>query len=220
MHEFVYVTGLILKAVPVGEYDRHVCILTKEKGKITAYVRGARRTNSRLLGVTSPLCFGKFKLFPGRDSYSLSEAEISNYFEELKTDMEGALYGSYFLELMDYYTRENNEETMMLGLLYQSLRALTKPSLPNLLVRYVFEMKAMVLNGEFPGVPTGDGRVYSEAFQYAVNFIVNAPLEKLYTFTLKEEVLHEVITMMDTYRHAYIDRRLKSLEILEEMTHL
>ncbi|MBQ0042160.1 MAG: DNA repair protein RecO [Lachnospiraceae bacterium] len=215
MQDIINVTGIILKAIPVGEYDRHVCILTKERGKITAYVRGARRTNSKLLGSTGPFSFGRFKLFAGRDSYSLSDAEISNYFEQLRMDMEGALYGSYFLELMDYYTLENSDETMMLGLLYQSLRALSKPSLSNRLVRYVFELKAMVYNGDFPGVPLD--RNYSEALKYAVDFIVNSPLEKLYTFTLADEVLMELKGIMDNYRKSYIDRRLKSLEILDEM---
>ena len=31
MQEFTYVTGIILKQTPIGEYDRRVCLLTKEK---------------------------------------------------------------------------------------------------------------------------------------------------------------------------------------------
>ena len=41
---------------------------------------------------------------------------------------------------MDYYTRENNDEVQMLKLLYQSLRALQLPSLPDELVRYIFRI--------------------------------------------------------------------------------
>ena len=59
----------------------------------------------------------------------------------------------YFLDVADYYTRENNDERDMLKLLYQSMRALELSSIPNELVRYIFEMKALVVNGEFPGVP-------------------------------------------------------------------
>ncbi len=211
------VTGMILKSIPVGEYDRHICILTKERGKITAYARGARRQNNRLMAVTNPFCFGTFKLYVGKNSYNLLEADISNYFEELRMDVEGAYYGMYFLEVMDYYTRENSDELPMLKLLYQSLRALLKESLPKKLVRYVFEMKAMVLNGEFPGMPVDDGRAYEEATAYAVDYITNSSVEKLYTFVVKERVLQELSMIMDNYRKRYIDRKFKSLEVLKEL---
>lgn len=122
MQEFTWVTGMILKQTPVGEYDRRVCILTKEKGKISAFARGARRPGNRLAAATGPFSFGTFKLYTGRDSYTMSEADIHNYFEELRTDYIGACYGVYFAEAVDYYTRENNDEREMLKLLYQSLR--------------------------------------------------------------------------------------------------
>lgn len=217
MQDFLTVTGMILKSIPVGEYDRHICILTKERGKITAYARGARRQNNRLMAVTNPFCFGTFRLYVGKSSYNLLEADISNYFEELRTDVEGAYYGMYFLEVMDYYTRENNDELPMLKLLYQSLRALLNEHLPRRLVRYVFEMKAMVLNGEFPGMPVRDGKIYDEATAYTVEYVVGSSIEKLYTFVVKDNVLDELAQIMDTYRRRYIDRHFKSLEVLGEL---
>lgn len=42
MQESLYVTGIVLKQTPFGEYDRIVSLLTREKGKITAFARGAR----------------------------------------------------------------------------------------------------------------------------------------------------------------------------------
>ena len=110
MQDFTIVTGMIIGAVPIGEYDRRLVLLTKERGKITAFARGARKPNSRFVASTNLFCFGTFKLYAGRDSYTLSETEISNYFEELRMDFEGAYYGMYFLEIADYYTRENNDE--------------------------------------------------------------------------------------------------------------
>ena len=215
MQEFTEVTGMILKAEPIGEYDRRVVILTKERGKISAFAKGARRPNSKLLAATNPFSFGEFKLYVGRSSYNVMDITVTNYFEGLREDFEGAYYGMYFLEVMDYYTRENNDEKEMLKLLYQSLRALQHTSLDNRLVRYIFEMKAMVLNGEFPGMPV-EG-VWEESTRYAVMYIMNSTIEKLYTFVVTPTVLAELKKIADVYRTRYIDRAFKSLEIVDNL---
>ena len=215
MQEFTEITGMVLKAEPIGEYDRRVVILTKEKGKVSAFAKGARRQNSRLLAATNPFSFGSFRLYAGRTSFSLVEADISNYFEGLRSDFEGAYYGMYFLEVMDYYTRENNEDKEMLKLLYQSLRALMHEKIPNRLVRYIFEMKAMVLSGEFPGLP--ENGVYEDSTGYAVHYIMTSPVEKLYTFTVTDSVLMQLKEIADDYRGRYVDKTFKSLEIVENL---
>lgn len=215
MQELVKLTGMVLKAEPIGEYDRRVLILTKERGKVAAFAKGARKPNSRLVAAASPFAFGEFKMYAGRNSYSLAEADISNYFEKLREDFEGACYGMYFLEVMDYYTRENNDERQMLKLLYQSLRALQLPSLRRELVRCIFEAKALVYNGEYPGLP--EGRDWMESTVYAMNYIADSPVEKLYTFTVTEEVLDQLREITDLYRRRFVDREFKSLSILAEL---
>lgn len=214
MQDFLQVTGIVLKSIPVGEYDRAVTILTTGKGKISAFARNARKQNNRFMAAVSPFCFGTFKLYAGRNSYTMTEAEISNYFEELRGDFEGACYGMYFLEVGDYYTRENNDETEMLKLLYQSLRALIHKKLDNRLVRAVFECKAMAVNGEFPGAP-GD-RELSESAVYTLEFIASTPVEKLYTFTVAQSVLAELQEVAALYREKIWGHHFKSLEMLEE----
>ena len=215
MQGITEITGMVLKAEPINEYDRRVVLLTKERGKISAFARGARKPNSKLLAATNPFCFGTFKLYEGRTSYNIMEAEITNYFESLREDFESAYYGMYFLEVMDYYTRENNDEKELLKLLYQSLRALMHGGLSNVLVRYVFEMKAMVINGEFPGMPReGD---WEESTRYAVSYIVDSTIEKLYTCTVTPQVLNQLKQIADDYRVRYVDRQFKSLEIVDNL---
>jgi len=215
MQEFIQVTGIILKQTPIGEYDRRICLLTKEKGKISAFVRGSRKPGSRLSSATNPFSFGVFKLHEGKSAYNVLEADIQNYFEDLRTDYIGAYYGMYFAEIADYYTRENSDETQMLKLLYQSLRALSISSLSRELVRFVYEIKSIVINGEFPGIPAG--WTTEPSTEYAIDYIVNSSIEKLYTFTVSESVLAQLGELADHYRNKIMDREFKSLEILKTL---
>lgn len=214
MRETVDLTGMVLKATPAGENDRRLVILTRERGKITAFARGAKRPGSQLMAVSRPFVFGTFRMYEGRDAYSLQSAEISNYFTELAGDVEAACYGSYFLEFADYYGRENVDGSEMILLLYQSMRALLKPALPNPLVRTIFELRAMVVNGEYTEYPP---RAVSDSAVYAWQYIIATPLESLYTFILKEDVFQELKTCVDSNRKRFVDRQFHSLEILHMM---
>lgn len=214
MRETTNLTGMVLKSTPSGEYDRRLVLLTRERGKLTAFARGAKRPGNQLMAVSRPFVFGQFRLFEGRDAYSLQSAEISNYFTELAGDVQAACYGSYFLELADYYCRENVDGTEMLLLLYQSMRALLKPALPDDLVQLVFELRAMVINGEYTEHPP---RAVSDSATYAWEYIIASPIESLYTFVLTEEVQRELKTCVDINKKKFIDREFHSLEILEMM---
>ena len=216
MSQGIELTGMILSASPSGDYDKRVVLLTKERGKITAFARGARRQGSTLLAAASPFSFGTFTLYEGRTAYTLASADISNYFEKVKENLEGACYGFYFMEFADYYGQENLDASMMLNLLYVSLLALERDQLPKQLVRYVFEIKMMVINGEFPQDVIYD-ETLMEATRYTIQYIVQAPLQKLYTFVVKEDVLAQLGRMQDGIRGKLVDHRFRSLDILEKI---
>lgn len=217
MRELVNLAGMVLKSSPVGEYDRRLVILTRERGKITAFARGAKRPGSTLMAMSQPFVFGNFRLYEGRHSYSLASAEVKNYFTEIAGEMEAACYGSYFLEFADYYGRENVDGTELLLLLYQSLRALLKPALPNALVLLVFELRAMAANGEYTAYPP---KPVSDSATYAWEFILSSPLERLYTFVLKDEVQRELRECVEINKRRFVDREFKSLGILREVGQL
>ena len=213
MEDFVIVRGIVLKHAPAGDYDWVATIFTAERGKITAFARSARKPSAKLSGMVEPFCFGTFKLFAGKNSYTIVEADIENYFEGFRTNLEGACYGTFFLELCSFYTRENNEDKELLNLLYLSLKALLKDSIPNKLVRCIFELRALQIEGEYPGIP--EGRNLLESTKYAMEYISSSPLNRLFSFSLTEEVLDELDRVTKEYRRKYIDRSLKSLEMLE-----
>lgn len=206
---------MVLKAAPSGEADKRLVILTKEKGKITAFARGARRPGSSVMAACRPFVLGTFSLYEGREAYNLHSVEVVNYFEKLAYDMEGACYGSYFLELADYYSRENIESTELLTLLYQSVKALLAPSLPNPLVRRIFELRTMVIGGEYTEKPPYS---VSDSAAYAWEYVIFSPVEHLYTFTLTPAVMEEFSRCVEQNKRRFIDRNFHSLDILKAMS--
>lgn len=146
------VNGMVLSAMPMGEYDKRLTILTVERGKISAFAKGARKPNSSLLACSQPFSYGEFTAYAGRDSYTVTNAAISNYFPGLREDLNRLYLGMYFCEFADYFTREGNDEREVLKLLYQSLRALESKKFPSALVRRVYELKLVAIEGEAPQV--------------------------------------------------------------------
>lgn len=306
MSDLITVQGVVLLAQPVGEYDKRIVLLTRERGKISAFAKGARRQNSPFMAAATPFVFGTFTLFEGRSSYNVNQVNITHHFAELANCQPGIYYGYYFLELADYFGHEGTDERNMMNLLYVTVKALLNPQMDPRLVRCVFELRAMAEEGLMPevfrcvecgrpvGRPVGTEKVaqdaevpirtekvardaevpmrtekvvsagstnesvanqmllrsrefyfsqeahgildgeclrrasvreaksarrISQAALYTMQYIVTAPLSRLYHFTVTEEVLRELEHHIHPYVAGNTDKRFKSLEILELMIH-
>lgn len=215
MRETIAVTGIVLSAMPIGEYDKRIVLLTKERGKLYAFARGAKRAKSPLMAGTNPFAFGTFHLFENRNSNSLDRVEIVNYFRELTEDFEAAYYGMYFCELADYYTVEYLDAGPVLKLLYKTLQELTRDRIPRELIRYIFELKLLQVNGEAPDV-SKCGEFKHPSTEYTIQYIYASPVEKLYSFLVKDEVLQDLRSISQKFFVSNLDRPMKSLEILSD----
>lgn len=248
------VTGMVLSAMPVGDYDKRLVILTTQIGKITVFAKGARRPNSAFLACSQPFSFGEFTLYTGRSAYNLMSAEISNYFPELREDIDSLYYGLYFCEVADYMTKENNDGKDILKLLYLTLRAVAKKTIDLSLIKVVFDLKIIALEGMAPQVyhcvkcdkqssqSMGKGESYrfsveaggilcdfcqyedkssillSTSTLYAMQYIISSSIEKLFTFTVKKQILGELDYCVKRYLERHLDHKFKSLDFLHGLS--
>ena len=248
MSDLITVQGVVLSAMPIGEYDKRIVLLTRERGKISAFAAGARRPNSAFRAAANALVFGSFELRAGRDSYYLHSASITHQFVDLAQRQPAVYYAYYFLELADYFGREGTDEREMMNLLFVTVKALFHPEINEKLVRCIFELRTMQAQGLAPELTvcvscgselrpedvfvsqehhgalcgncarhTRDSVRVSQVALYTMQYILAAPLTKLYSFTVKEEVLQELEGFIHTYTDRNTDRHFKTLDILELM---
>lgn len=241
--ELVEVTGMVLTASQVKEYDKRIELLTKEMGRISAFVTGARKVNSTLSACAIPFTFGTYQLYQGRSSYSVHSARIKTYFSSIGDDFERLCYASYFAEMAQYFTRENIEAPQELLLLYVTCSVLTKGQISLSLVRTIYEMRMMQIQGEalelfqclrcgkksdgFPVYFSKGGLLCPDCQEkqepayfisndalYALQFVLSTPLEKLYTFRVSEKVEKELAAFMKDYLSYYLHHEFRSLKFL------
>lgn len=241
----ITLTGMVLSATPVGDYDKRLVILTRERGKITAFAKGARRPNSQYVAGSRPFSFGEFILYQGREAYTLTGMNITNYFEDMALNLDKIYYGMYFLELADYFGREGVEAKDMLNLLYASFTAINKEQIPNKLIRCIYELKIFAINGEYPevfgcqgcGKPEKlthfsvtangvlchnckdikkDSIVLNNSTFYTLQYIISSPIGRLYTFMVSDEVMTELSMVMSRWLAIHCDKEFKSLELIDK----
>ncbi len=207
--------GIILRSADYSEFDRRLIVFTLERGKITVFARGVKRPGNRLMASTEPFCTGTFRVTEGRSAYNLRETEIDNYFEDLRKDLPAFYLGTYFLEFADYYSRENLEDKPLLSLVYTSLIALLNDGFDNDLIRSVFEIKVIAIEGELPAPPRD--REFLPGTLHALKFIESSDPDKLYTFNVNQEILSELKILSDYYVRTCVHKEFSSLKVLGDL---
>ena len=244
MVETVTAVGMVLSAMPIGEFDKRLVILTGNFGKITAFDRGARKAHSRFLAGSQPMSFGEFTLYRGRNAYTVTDMKITDYFSNTLTDLESMYHGMYFLELSDYYGREGIEASDTLKLLYLAMKTMQKKAIPIALLRCIFELRTLAINGDYPNIfQCGNCKsqerldyydsqremllcqnchekkrpenLLEDSTVYALQYIVTAPVGKLFSFNVKERVLSQMEQVIHSYMKRHLDKKFNSLEFLE-----
>ena len=223
MSQEIKVTGMVLQAGNIGEYDKRIVLLTKERGRISAFARGAKKATSQYAAACQPFTFGEFSLYEGKNSFNLMWAGVDNYFDTLKKDLDLIYYASYFCELA-----------------YQTLRALEKKTINIELIRCIYEIKILAFYGigieasrcvkcgktenliwfdaKECGVVCKDcehGKVkVSPSTLYTLQYIMYSSIQKLYTFKVSDDVLWELKKIIREYMRYHIDHEFKSLVFL------
>ena len=142
--------ALVLRTYKLGEADRIVVFLTRDRGKKRGVAKGARRPRSRFAGALEPLTEARVAYFEKerRELVGLNYAEPMR--SPLALTMGDALgYVGYFAELLDEWAQEADADERLYRLGASMLEALGAGAPVEPLARY-FEYWLLRLQGVYP----------------------------------------------------------------------
>ncbi len=79
--------ALLLRAVDYGENDKMVTLLTAERGKIGAAMKGVKKANAKLRFAAQPFCFAEYVLAEKSGRHTVTSASLHDGFFPLREDV-------------------------------------------------------------------------------------------------------------------------------------
>jgi DNA repair protein RecO (recombination protein O) len=144
------VEGVILRHADWGETDRLVTLYTRERGKVRALAKGARKIRSRKAGHLEPFTRVTLQLARSHDLPIVTQADTLDAYLPIHEDLAKTGQAAYIVELLDRFTYEDDTENYgIFRLLTEVLSRLEKESDPWLAIRY-YEVRLLDLLGYRP----------------------------------------------------------------------
>lgn len=204
--------ALILRTYKLGELDRIVVFLTRDRGKKRGVAKNARRSRRRFGGALEPMTYGRV----GYRERERRELVFLEYVEPVRsplraTGIEALGYTEYFAELIDEWSPEAdpNETLFRLGVSMGDALAAGVPVDP--LARY-FEYWLLRLQGVYEP----NARLSPEARAFLDRARGSSPFalgeSPISARALRElEAAHRELIVM------HLEKELKSTRVLREM---
>ncbi len=144
------VEGIVLRRRSLGEADRLVTILSRDRGKLTVVARGARRPRSRLGGRLEPATRFRALIAERRSLDVISQVEVLDAFAALRDDLERLGAAAIVLEYADRALAERHPHADVYVLLVEALALLRLGGRD--LATVWFAARLLVLTGHRPAV--------------------------------------------------------------------
>ena len=204
--------ALVLRTYKLGEADRIVVFLTRDRGKKRGVAPNARKSRKRFGAALEPLTEVRVSYFEkeGRDLVGL------NYAEPVRSPLmapspESLGYSHYFAELIDEWAAEADVDERLFRLGTSALEALVGGAPVEALARY-FECWLLRLQGVYPP----DLAVSSDAATFLEGVRRVAPRE-VDSLGASRTVLREIELIHRKLIAMHLDREPRSVRVLNEL---
>ncbi len=239
-------TGIITKEVKYGDSGRIVTVITEDMGKISAVTSKFRGGKGKYIPSLQLFSYSHLVLFKGSEKglYHINEADIIEPFKEIREDLMKVLYASYFGDIANRVTVENETDKEFLRLLLNIFYALSKMEEYDK-IKTVFEWKTIVAEGYTPNLEEcndcqsemvefldmargvgicrncGEGKAgtakLSNDLISAIKYICGADFSKMLAFKISDKMLEYLSSLSEAYLQIHLEHKFKTLDYLKKM---
>jgi DNA repair protein RecO (recombination protein O) len=209
--------ALILRTYKLGEADRIVVFLTRDRGKKRGVAKGARRTRSNFAGALEPLTHVRVAYFEKerRELVNLNYSEAARSALSSGT-IEGLGCAAYFAELIDEWAAESHEDERLYRLGVSMVEAIAAGIPTEPLTRY-FEYWLLSLQGVYPASRVPGLSTEAQAFLHTARKV--AP-QDLAGVSACRAMLRELEALHRSIIATHLEREPRSIKVLKDMTRL
>jgi DNA repair protein RecO (recombination protein O) len=140
--------GVVLRTIRLGEADRIITLVTEGRGKVRAVAKGVRKTKSRFGARLEPPGHVALLMYQGRELDVVTQAETIESFRPIREDLDRVTRATAMLEAVDQVAQERQASPQLYRMLIGALRALAQSG--SSLVVPAFFLKLLALEGAGP----------------------------------------------------------------------
>lgn len=144
--------GIVLKERSVGEQDKFIDILTKEKGVIEVSVKGAKKINGKSGSSSQLFAYSRFCLNQKGERLFLNSAEPIHIFYDLRGSLSRLSLASYFADILRFCINPETNSGDVMRLFLNTLHYLEKGLRDEKMLKSVFELRLMSEIGYMPDI--------------------------------------------------------------------
>jgi DNA repair protein RecO (recombination protein O) len=141
--------AIVLRRINLAETDKIVTLFTREKGKLNAVAKGARRPASRLAGAVELFGYCRVLCAVGAHLDIITQVDVRESFPSIRGNLHKIAAASFIAELTNHFTEERLPHEDVFDLLLSALYVLNLMDEPDLLVT-AFTLQLLAASGYTP----------------------------------------------------------------------
>ena len=144
--------AVVLRTADYKDNDKIITLLTRQYGRMSAKVRGAKKQASKLFPAASLFCCGDYAFYEKGGRFGVKSCEIKRTFFGLQSDYEAFSAACFVADAVDKVAQEEDVSPGLFSLTTHTLYALDTAAAPPRTVLCYFLQRLLHIEGVYPFV--------------------------------------------------------------------